>query len=84
MRGDREYLEQTASRLKSERLPVSTHLAMGSPPAEIVKTAETEKCDLIAMGTHGHKLIGDLVFGSTVNEVHHGTKVPMLLVRVAK
>jgi manganese transport protein len=49
-----------------------------------VKVAESEKCDLIAMTTHGHRLIGDLLFGSTIHEVRHNTTVPVLLVRAAK
>ena len=38
-------------------------------------------CDLIAMTTHGHRLIGDLLFGSTIHKVRHEATVPVLLVR---
>src|SRR5262245_50065023 len=55
IRGDRRYLDETAARLQADGLSVSTHLAMGDPPREIVKTAATEQCDLIAMTTHGHR-----------------------------
>ena len=54
------------------------------PPREIVKVANAEKCDLIAMTTHGHRLIGDLLFGSTIDTVRHNTAVPLLVVRAAK
>ena len=84
MRADREYLENAAEQLRRERLPVSVHLAMGDPPREIVKVAAAEQCDLIAMTTHGHRLIGDILFGSTINAVRHSTNVPMLVVRAAK
>src|SRR5512143_1858625 len=60
MKKDREYLEAAAARL-----------ALGDPPTEILKTAEEEKCDLIAMTTHGHRLIGDFIYGSTIHEVRH-------------
>ncbi len=81
MKADRLYLEQTAARLKAEGLSVTSHLALGDPPTEILKTAETEKCSLIAMTSHGHRLLGDLLFGSTIHEVRHRTSIPVLLVR---
>jgi manganese transport protein len=81
MKADRRYLEETASRLKTEGLSVSTHLALGDPPAEILKTAETERCSLIAMTSHGHRLLGDLLFGSTIHQVRHKTSIPVLLVK---
>ena len=84
MKTDREYLERSAARLRSADLAVSTHLALGDPPAEILKTAERERCDLIAMTSHGHRLLGDLMFGSTISEVRHGTAIPLLLVKAAK
>ena len=81
MKDDRSYLEETVAKLRAEGLEVSAHLALGDPPTEIIRTAEREHCDLIAMTTHGHRLIGDLIFGSTIHEVRHKTTVPILLVR---
>jgi nucleotide-binding universal stress UspA family protein len=81
MKADRAYLEQTAGRLRAEGLSVSAHLALGDPPREILKTAEAGHCDLIAMTSHGHRLLGDLIFGSTIHEVRHRTAIPVLLVR---
>ncbi len=84
MKVDRSYLEATATKLRAHGLGVSTHLALGDPPTEILKTAERENCDLIAMTTHGHRLLGDLIFGSTISQVRHKTSIPILLVRAAK
>ncbi len=81
MKEDRGYLENTASRLRAQGLEVSAHLALGDPPTEIIRTAEREQCDLIAMTTHGHRLIGDLILGSTIHHVRHKSSVPVLLVR---
>ena len=81
MKVDRSYLQSTADKLRAEGLEVSAHLALGDPPAEIIRTAEREQCDLIAMTAHGHRLIGDLIFGSTIHHVRHKTNVPILLVR---
>jgi nucleotide-binding universal stress UspA family protein len=84
MKEDRIYLESTAQRLRTSGLEVSTHLALGDPPTEILKTAERENCDLIAMTTHGHRLLGDLIYGSTISQVRHKASVPILLVRATE
>ncbi len=84
MKGDRAYLEKMAAQLRGNGLAVETKLALGNPPAEILKVAEGEHCDLIAMAGHGHRLFGDLFFGSTITEVRHRTSIPVLTVRVKK
>ena len=81
MRGDREYLERVASETNVAGLQAEAVLATGDPAKEIVDAANREKCDLIAMATHGHRLIGDMVLGSVANAVRHATSVPVLLVR---
>src|SRR5204862_2637395 len=83
MKADRTYLERTAARLRAGGLEVTAYLALGDPPREILKTAQQEQCDLIAMTAHGHRLIGDLIFGSTIHEVRHKATIPLLLVRAA-
>jgi nucleotide-binding universal stress UspA family protein len=84
MKADRAYLDATASSLEKSGLKVSTALALGDPPREILRAAERENCDLIAMTTHGHRLIGDLIYGSTIEKVRHASEIPILVVRAAK
>ena len=81
MRADREYLQQQATALVAKGLAVRIHLALGNPPTEILKAAEREQCDLIAMTTHGHRFFGDLLHGSTITAVRHKSQIPILLVR---
>jgi nucleotide-binding universal stress UspA family protein len=83
MKEDRAYLEKTAAELRGQGLQVETQLALGEPSTEILRAARQEDCDLIAMTTHGHRLIGDVVFGSTIREVRHRSLIPILLVRAA-
>lgn len=84
MKNDRAYLETAATKLRAAGLHVKIHLALGDPPTEILKTAEAEKCDLIAMTTHGHRLIGDILHGSTIEHVRHRATIPLLVVRAAE
>lgn len=56
-------------------------LATGDPATELIRVAEEGEVDLIAMSTHGHRFIADLLFGTTVNKVRHLVKIPVLLLR---
>jgi len=42
---------------------------------------ETRAVDLIAMSTHGHRFVSDIVHGTTADKVRHLVKVPVLLLR---
>jgi len=81
MKQDRSYLEEVAERLAADGIEVDAVLAGGDPSREIVQLAEREGCDLIAMSTHGHRFLADLVLGSTARKVRHVVRVPVLLVR---
>ena len=81
MQKDRAYLESVATRFSDEGFDADALLANGDPATEIAAAADREGCDLIAMGTHGHKLIGDLIHGSVASDVRHRSMVPVLLVR---
>ena len=78
---DRAYLDAVTAKLTAECFAVEAVLASGDPDREITAAALREKCDLIAMGTHGHKGVKDLIYGSVANEVRHQSMVPVLLVR---
>jgi nucleotide-binding universal stress UspA family protein len=77
----RVYLE--ATRVEFEGTGVSTNavLAYGDPVKEIIKYVKDNPCDLVAMSTHGHQFVADLVLGQTANKVQHSISVPMLLLR---
>ena len=81
MREDRAYLDCLCAELRQRGLPVRTLLAAGDPASELIHVAEAQKVDLIAMSTHGHRFIKDLLYGSVANEVRHASRIPVLLVR---
>jgi nucleotide-binding universal stress UspA family protein len=84
MKDDRAYLERVAGDLRALGIAVKTHLALGEPATGILTTAADTACDLIAMTTHGHRFLKDLIYGSTITQVRHRAKVPVLLVNATK
>lgn len=81
MRSDRAYLEGLRSELAARGFTVHTQLAMGDPATELIRTAEEQHADLIAMSTHGHRFFADVLYGATADRVRHLVKVPVLLLR---
>jgi manganese transport protein len=81
MRADREYLERLVAALRTAGFDAEWRLARGDPAAEIIRTAHDEHVDLVAMATHGHRLLNDLLRGTTVNRVRHELEIPILLLK---
>jgi nucleotide-binding universal stress UspA family protein len=80
--GDRAYLKKRSDDLASEGFEVSFRLACGNPADQIIAAAGAERCDLIAMATHGHRFVKDVLLGSVANNLRHRTNIPVLMVRV--
>jgi nucleotide-binding universal stress UspA family protein len=81
MKNDRAYLDRLRDRLTREGFTVHTELAMGDPATELIRVAENQRVDLIAMSTHGHRFLQDVLRGTTADRVRHLVKVPVLLLR---
>jgi universal stress protein A len=81
MKADRQYLDGLRAELEARGLTVETRLAMGDPADELVKVSEEQGVDLIAMSTHGHRFVKDVLLGATADKVRHLVKVPVLLLR---
>ena len=78
---DSAYLETVRLEFESAGISTKAELAYGEPSKEIIKWVEKRGCDLVAMSTHGHRFLADLVLGSTSRRVRHTVKVPVLLLR---
>ena len=81
IRDDRAYLQRRTDEFRAAGIETDSRLAMGDPATEIIKIADQEHVDLIAMSTHGHRFLSDLVHGTTVDKVRHTVRVPVLLLR---
>lgn len=81
MKADRAYLEELKSKLTEQGLHVDYELAKGDPATELIRTVESRDVDLVAMSTHGHRFVSDMLHGTTADKVRHLVKVPVLLLR---
>jgi nucleotide-binding universal stress UspA family protein len=81
MIADREYLERLKGELEASGFLVDACLKTGDPARELVKLTREENVDLVAMATHGHKGVADVIHGSTASHVRHNVDVPVLLLK---
>ena len=81
MKGDRDYLASLERDLTANGFRVATELAKGDPATELIRAAESARVDLIAMSTHGHRFLNDVLHGTTVDRLRHLVKIPVLLLR---
>ena len=81
IKDDRAYLAKVQQALAANGFDTRTHLAMGEPAKELVRVAESENVDLIAMSTHGHRLLQDIIRGSTADRVRHNVSIPVLMIK---
>ena len=81
IQADRAYLQTLKQDLTGRGFQVETELAMGNPADELVRVAIDREVDLIAMSTHGHRFLADVLHGATADKVRHLVKVPVLLLR---
>ena len=82
MKQDRTYLERRQRELIDNGFTCDAVLALGEPSDEIIKLAHDKNVDLIAMTTHGHRFISDILYGATADKVRHAVDVPVLLLKV--
>ena len=81
MQSDRAYLERLRDQLVERGFAVTIELAMGDPATELIRVAEAQGVDLIAMSTHGHRFLSDVLHGTTADRLRHLVSVPVLLLR---
>jgi nucleotide-binding universal stress UspA family protein len=81
MKADLQYLERIAADLAGQGLTAHVRLALGDPATELIRVAGEEHVDLIAMSTHGHRFLADVLHGTTADRVRHLVNVPVLLLK---
>jgi len=81
---DRDYLQALVGEFTGYGLRTRSRLAFGDPATELVRVARDERVDLVAMATHGHRYLSDLVHGATADRVRHALAIPVLMLKISK
>lgn len=77
----KNYMTDIESQLKASGFRVSILLREGPVAEVILKTAEENNVDVIAMSTHGRTGPARWLLGSVADRVVRNSKVPVLLIR---
>lgn len=75
-----KLLQSVKTKFEAENIKCSGILEKGHAGHAIINTIESEQCDIVIMGSHGHGTLESLLLGSTSNYIVHHTKCPVLLV----
>lgn len=80
----RAYMDVVEQSLEGRAAAIETRIVLhGRPAAIIQRVADDEQADLIAMGTHGHSGLREVLLGSVTRDVVRSSVVPVLVHRVA-
>jgi manganese transport protein len=77
---DYQFLKQYADQLKEKGYQCEAILGFGNPKNAIPDLVKKNGCDLLVMGTHGHKTFMDILLGTTIETVRHRLEIPLVLV----
>jgi nucleotide-binding universal stress UspA family protein len=73
-------LQSYCKRLEAQNIMARILIRSGEPDREILDEIEGKDYDLVAMATHGHTFIGDILFGSVSQSIKHKIGIPLLLI----
>jgi manganese transport protein len=77
-----DYLNIFADKLNKNNFITHTIICGGEPENEIAKTCRKEALEMIVVGSHGHKMVKDIIYGATVDELRHKVRIPVLAIPV--
>jgi manganese transport protein len=82
-RGDQVRLERVVDELAELGVEARYDLGFGDPAAELTALVQEHRPDLLVVGGHGHRGVGDIVHGTTVEALRHRIDIPLLTVPVS-
>lgn len=78
---DKSNLQKYRTDLEEKGFSIELKLGFGNPKKIIPEIVNSSNCDLLVMGAHGHRAFKDILLGTTLDEVRHNVKVPVLIVK---
>jgi manganese transport protein len=78
---DKEHLQQYIDFFASKEYTTTGVLGFKSRTKEITRIVKEHDCDLLVLGSHGHKTVKDWIFGETINSLRHMVDIPVFIAR---
>lgn len=78
---DRELLTQYVQTFQNQGHKAEGVLGFKNRTKEIARIVKENNCDLLVLGSHGHKTIKDWIFGETINQVRHMVDIPVFIAK---
>ncbi len=78
---DKEQLNEYVRFFANKGYKAEGFIGFNHRSKEIARIVKEKHCDLLIMGSHGHKTIGDWVFGETINSVRHLVNIPVFIAK---
>jgi universal stress protein A len=75
------HLADLVARLTKDGVAASSVVRVGNAVDEVLRYADEQHADLIAMGTHGRTGLAHVIVGSVAERVVRGAKMPVLTAR---
>jgi universal stress protein A len=80
----RVTLDRYCMNMKADGIDSRSVIRSGEPDREILREMEENSYDLLAMATHGHNLLGRILFGSVSRSLRQKISIPLLLIRTQR
>jgi nucleotide-binding universal stress UspA family protein len=74
-------LDRAEAPLREVGVTVERKVRFGHPVAEILGELEEGNYEMVAMGSHGHGALGEMLLGSVSYRISHHAICPVLIVR---
>lgn len=78
---DIHNMEKYQQDLQQMGYQVTLTIGYGTAAQAIVEVVNKKGIQLLVMGSHGHRGISDLVFGTTVDKVRHHVDIPVFIIQ---
>ena len=78
---DKKILNSYVAYFNEHNLKATAILGFKNRTKEIARITKEQECDLLVLGSHGHKNLKDWIFGETINQVRHMVEIPVFIAR---
>lgn len=78
---DKEQLDKYLRFFTEKGYKANGVLGFSKRKQEIARIVKEQNCDLLILGSHGHRNLKDLIFGETINSLRHMVSVPVFIAR---